>query len=305
MADSSRRPRRPDSKQMWDELDRRAPIPLPTRERDEPRRDDRRDDKRRYRSRSPRRDHRGGRREARERGGRRDDRDRDGPRDRDKGRDFRGARGGGRRDDDRNRDQDGARERGMYEPAEKILPHRSRSDTVRCEDHGRDSRDKPRERSRDRDWDRRGTRSRSPRRDPRDGRRDADKEVMVEGGGEKSKSVKLEEGDTKSRTTTPPVSFKVGVSGAQDHDRMDMDSGRGKGKSADADLEDDDEIVIEDDGMAAMQAMMGFGGFSTTHNKKVPGNDISAVRKEKKTEYRQYMNRVGGFNRPLSPTRDS
>ena len=27
------------------------------------------------------------------------------------------------------------------------------------------------------------------------------------------------------------------------------------------------------------------------------------VRKEKKTEYRQYMNRVGGFNRPLSPSR--
>ncbi|KAH8683244.1 hypothetical protein BGZ60DRAFT_344905, partial [Tricladium varicosporioides] len=64
--------------------------------------------------------------------------------------------------------------------------------------------------------------------------------------------------------------------------------------------DDDDEIIIEeDDSMAAMQAMMGFGSFNTTHQKKVAGNDISAVRKEKKTEYRQYMNRVGGFNRPL------
>ena len=52
-----------------------------------------------------------------------------------------------------------------------------------------------------------------------------------------------------------------------------------------------------------MQKAMGFGDFKTTKNTKVPGNDkLYAVRKEKKTEYRQYMNRVGGFNRPLSPT---
>ncbi|KJZ71873.1 hypothetical protein HIM_08718 [Hirsutella minnesotensis 3608] len=52
-----------------------------------------------------------------------------------------------------------------------------------------------------------------------------------------------------------------------------------------------------------MQAMMGFGGFGTTKGKKIAGNDVGAVRKEKKTEYRQYMNRQGGFNRPLSPSR--
>lgn len=67
----------------------------------------------------------------------------------------------------------------------------------------------------------------------------------------------------------------------------------------------DEDIEVEiDPDVAAMQAMMGFGGFGSTQNKKVVGNDISAVRKEKKTEYRQYMNRVGGFNRPLSPTRE-
>ncbi len=48
---------------------------------------------------------------------------------------------------------------------------------------------------------------------------------------------------------------------------------------------------------------MGFAGFASTKNTKVKGNDVSGVRKEKKTEYRQYMNRVGGFNRPLSPSR--
>jgi len=67
----------------------------------------------------------------------------------------------------------------------------------------------------------------------------------------------------------------------------------------------DEDIEVEiDPDVAAMQAMMGFGGFGSTQNKKVAGNNVSAVRKEKKTEYRQYMNRVGGFNRPLSPTRD-
>jgi len=55
--------------------------------------------------------------------------------------------------------------------------------------------------------------------------------------------------------------------------------------------------------VAQMRAMMGFAVFKSTKNTKVPGNDVYMVRKEKKTEYRQYMNRVGGFNRPLSPSR--
>lgn len=67
---------------------------------------------------------------------------------------------------------------------------------------------------------------------------------------------------------------------------------------------DDDEELVEDDGGMDMAAMMGFGGFGTTKGKKVTGNNAYYVRKEKKTEYRQYMNRVGGFNRPLSPGRD-
>jgi U4/U6.U5 tri-snRNP-associated protein 3 len=70
----------------------------------------------------------------------------------------------------------------------------------------------------------------------------------------------------------------------------------------DGELDEEEEDDVEvDDGLAAMQAMMGFGGFGTTKNTKVVGNNVGAVRKEKKTEYRQYMNRVGGFNRPLSP----
>lgn len=58
-----------------------------------------------------------------------------------------------------------------------------------------------------------------------------------------------------------------------------------------------------DDTEKQMRRLMGFVDFKTTKNTKVPGNDkLYGVRKEKKTEYRQYMNRVGGFNRPLSPS---
>lgn len=61
----------------------------------------------------------------------------------------------------------------------------------------------------------------------------------------------------------------------------------------------------DEDSEAEMRRIMGFGAFRTTKNTKVPGNDKNyGVSKVKKAEYRQYMNRVGGFNRPLSPSRD-
>jgi U4/U6.U5 tri-snRNP-associated protein 3 len=289
-----KRARRPDSKQMWDDSDRRAPIQ--SRERDEPaprereRRDDRRDDRdrerdrnRRYRSRSPRRDER--------------DRDRRGGRDTrggGRGRDERDDERGGRRGEDRG---GGARrDRGESILGRVDLVVRSRSNTS-LQDRGRDG---VRERER----------SRSPRRE-----RELEK-LKVEG------KVLAEEEFMKSRTATPPVSFKVGEKATggtgdqgqgQDHDRMDVESGtekkdkrKGKkGKAKSPPPEDDEDIMVDDDGLADMQAMMGFGGFGTTHQQKVAGNEIYAVRKEKKTEYRQYMNRVGGFNRPLSPTRES
>ncbi len=60
----------------------------------------------------------------------------------------------------------------------------------------------------------------------------------------------------------------------------------------------------EDHEHALLRRMMGFSTFKSTHNTKIPGNNVSGVRKEKSTNYRQYMNRTGGFNRPLSPSRD-
>ena len=58
-----------------------------------------------------------------------------------------------------------------------------------------------------------------------------------------------------------------------------------------------------DDEEAQIAQVMGFANFRTTKNTKVPGNEKNyGIRKEKKVQYRQYMNRVGGFNRPLSPS---
>jgi U4/U6.U5 tri-snRNP-associated protein 3 len=66
-------------------------------------------------------------------------------------------------------------------------------------------------------------------------------------------------------------------------------------------MELDDPDLSEDEKLARV---MGFKKFSTTKETKIPGNEFNyAVRKEKQTKYRQYMNRQGGFNRPLSPSR--
>lgn len=48
-----------------------------------------------------------------------------------------------------------------------------------------------------------------------------------------------------------------------------------------------------------MHQIMGFQSFDTTKGKKVQGNDAFAVNKKVERKYRQYMNRKGGFNRPL------
>lgn len=48
-----------------------------------------------------------------------------------------------------------------------------------------------------------------------------------------------------------------------------------------------------------MLRTMGFCGFDTTKGKKVEGNNVGEVHVILKRKYRQYMNRKGGFNRPL------
>lgn len=120
-----------------------------------------------------------------------------------------------------------------------------------------------RDRSRSRSPGRNGTRARSPPRGPKGDRR-----------------------DPRSREDAR----KANGAQSEDHDEDEMDL-------------DYDSNADEDEMEAQMRKAMGFTRFRTTKNTKIPGNDIYGVRKEKKIEYRQYMNRQGGFNRPLSPSR--
>lgn len=70
-------------------------------------------------------------------------------------------------------------------------------------------------------------------------------------------------------------------------------------------LKDRDDVVgdVVDADPNDMISLMGFSGFGTTKGKHVAATKGGAAKKDKKTEYRQYMNRSKGFNRPLSPGR--
>lgn len=280
-----------DARNSKDNRDSRAPAP----------RDDR---NRSYRSRSPEwrdRDRAyGGTASSRAREADTRDRRRDGPRD------SRDSKWDDRRDDGRKRDDD--------------------RDTRDRRDDRTGSRDDGRGHKRSREDDAPKTRSRSPRRD-----RSPQRNVKVGNSGFEREDQGLPVRERKARQTTPPTPHLKLELNKPRTNSIERDSRRSssvaaydakaatlykaeepastqkKRKPTAADFmgdvmdedEEEDDVVEDDEGMAAMQAMMGFGGFGTTKQKKVLGNDVGAVRKEKKTEYRQYMNRVGGFNRPL------
>ncbi|KAL7664638.1 hypothetical protein ABC855_g2783 [[Candida] zeylanoides] len=60
---------------------------------------------------------------------------------------------------------------------------------------------------------------------------------------------------------------------------------------------------VEDDTPADMISLMGFAGFGSTKGKHIEGTKGGAATRARPPEYRQYMNRAKGFNRPLSPPR--
>ena len=65
---------------------------------------------------------------------------------------------------------------------------------------------------------------------------------------------------------------------------------------------DDEDAQPSVDAEAKMMAeMMGFSAFDTTAGKEVddPRCKQEAIHHKEKRKYRQYMNRRGGFNRPL------
>ncbi|KAG7694966.1 hypothetical protein KL930_001289 [Ogataea haglerorum] len=62
-----------------------------------------------------------------------------------------------------------------------------------------------------------------------------------------------------------------------------------------------EEPLVENE--PGLSSIIGFKDFGSTKNKKVNGNAAFGAKKLPRTEYRQYMNREKGFNRPLSPPR--
>ena len=89
-----------------------------------------------------------------------------------------------------------------------------------------------------------------------------------------------------------------GNGGVEDNQKGDIITSNQKSNKKN---EDSDEELDEE--QRQMMQMMGFGGFGTTKGKSVSDNQTSAARgaaaKNKGRKYRQYMNRKGGFNRPL------
>ncbi|XP_026457693.1 U4/U6.U5 small nuclear ribonucleoprotein 27 kDa protein-like [Papaver somniferum] len=59
------------------------------------------------------------------------------------------------------------------------------------------------------------------------------------------------------------------------------------------------EIMMDNDEIELMKKLGMPVGFDSTKGKPVPGADVSGIRMTTKRQPRQYMNRRGGFNRPL------
>jgi U4/U6.U5 tri-snRNP-associated protein 3 len=89
-------------------------------------------------------------------------------------------------------------------------------------------------------------------------------------------------------------SAKGKVGGTENRDKA-QENGQGLDQAED---EDQDQDQDQDE----MMRMLGFSAFSTTSGQHVASNDGSArgaVSKNQQRKYRQYMNRLGGFNRKL------
>ncbi|XP_031704872.1 U4/U6.U5 small nuclear ribonucleoprotein 27 kDa protein isoform X2 [Anarrhichthys ocellatus] len=124
----------------------------------------------------------------------------------------------------------------------------------------RKRRERERSRSRDRDRERRRSRSRSPHR---------------------------------RRSRSPPRRHRSSSSPSEERKDSKEKSAKPITISAE-DMEGKTEEEIE------MMKLMGFGSFETSKGRKTDGSvNAFAINVSMKRKYRQYMNRKGGFNRPL------
>mmetsp|Transcript_13300 Transcript_13300/g.56196 ORF Transcript_13300/g.56196 Transcript_13300/m.56196 type:complete len:199 (+) Transcript_13300:288-884(+) len=189
---------------------------------------------------------------------------------------------------------------------------------------GRDS-----SRDRSRDWNRgrdRRSRSRSPRRDRRDSREpprldEFGREIRGAdgrgggGGGYERGGHREERWGHRESSRGEAEEFLGGLhDGDGEWDRDEREPPRKKSKTAAAPppppaAAAPGAVAADDAGIdpeeAEMMALMGFGGFGSTQGKQVddPNSNASAVHKKTTRRARQYMNRPGGFNRPLPDER--
>ncbi|KAH8107127.1 hypothetical protein BXZ70DRAFT_1004004 [Cristinia sonorae] len=164
-------------------------------------------------------------------------------------------------------------------------------------DYGRDYDDDRRDRDRDRrDVGRRDDRDRERREKEREARPDVRRDSREpprasererEREGEHKQPLPAEE-----KRSVPPEPSSSSHAAPADQVRQVFEGHLEDGEESEA-----MDATGEDD--AAMMAMMGLSGFGTTKGKKVEGNQEGAVDVKKMRTWRQYMNRRGGFNRPL------
>ncbi|GAA0153093.1 hypothetical protein LIER_37621 [Lithospermum erythrorhizon] len=162
----------------------------------------------------------------------------------------------------------------------------------RDRDRDRDrNRDKDRDRKRDRDdRDRKDLRHRNPDRHHRDRRRSRRSPTPPTDSPPRKRHHK----DSLEETTKQPKDKQKDNNNNTINNKTkkkdEIEGGNGDGEFGE--LMDEEEM--------AMMKQLGIPvGFDSTKGKAVAGNDVGAVRKVTKRQPRQYMNRRGGFNRPL------
>ncbi|KAL2092190.1 hypothetical protein ACEWY4_011988 [Coilia grayii] len=146
-------------------------------------------------------------------------------------------------------------------------PPRRERRRSRSSSRDRERRRRDRERSRSRDRDRRRSRSRSPHR---------------------------------RRSRSPRRHRSSSLSPQRQKDRRDDDKKEVKDKPVKVHQISEEDMQGKTEEEIEMMKLMGFGSFDSSKGKKVDGSvNAYAVNVTMKRKYRQYMNRKGGFNRPL------
>ncbi|KAL3689382.1 hypothetical protein R1sor_015691 [Riccia sorocarpa] len=204
------------------------------------------------------------------------------------------------RDRDRDRERDRGTDRGHDRDRERDRDYEKDRDRG---ERGRET-DRDRERSRKRERERDSRRSRSPRHDYDD--YDSRKEPRIQGRGRDS-SIDREKSHKKgSDRMDEDIMTKEGqraaivaefVDGiAREHDQQHVEAAS---HSSPAEASPGPPAVAQADEEEMMKKLGIPVGFTTTKGKYVSDANHSAVKLTTKRTPRQYMNRRGGFNRPL------